>query len=189
MRLNTRFGIVLWFALAVTVFPASTERSQDAVVYQPDFVGEGRIFMVALKVPTGAPDVHVKCPAAVIPLDRTRLPAKSDIRRFYFRARKAAQTAEISVLLARAAGDRSHRHLVVRGPAPVPRIERESGCRAAGLWEPRFPNSRRARRLPEIKKARASAGSRKRISGWHSPMTPSGGCSPTRPFPAGTGST
>lgn len=96
MRLNTRFGIVLWFALAVTVFPASTERSQDAVVYQPDFVAEGRIFMVALKVPTGAPDISVKCPAAVIPLDRTRMPVKSDIRRFYFRARKAVQTAEIT---------------------------------------------------------------------------------------------
>ena len=96
MRLKTIIGIAFWFALALTVFPASTERSQDAVVYQPDFVGEGRIFMVALKVPIGTPDIRLKCPSEVVPLDRTRLPAKSDIRRFYFRARKAAKTAEIT---------------------------------------------------------------------------------------------
>jgi hypothetical protein len=51
--------------------------------------------MVALSVPTGAPDVKVSCPAAVKLLDRTPLPAKSEVRRFYFRAVKPAKTAEI----------------------------------------------------------------------------------------------
>jgi len=95
MRLRKIFGIILWFALALPVFPAASDRSQDAVVYQPDFVGEGRLFMVALKIPTGIPDIRVKCPSEVVSLDRTRLPVQSDIRRFYFRAKKAAKKAEI----------------------------------------------------------------------------------------------
>jgi hypothetical protein len=95
MHLRAIFGIILCAGLAVTVYPAAPDRSHNPVVYQPDFVGEGRIFMVALSIPTGVPDIQVKCPATVVALDRTRLPARTDVRRFYFRAQKAARAAEI----------------------------------------------------------------------------------------------
>lgn len=96
MRLRTVLGIFAGVLLAAAVAGAAgPDQGRDAVIYQPDFVGVGRIFMVALKIPAGTPDVRVKCPAAVVLLDRTPLPAKSEVRRFYFRARKAVKTAEI----------------------------------------------------------------------------------------------
>ncbi|MDD8016144.1 MAG: hypothetical protein PHX45_10670, partial [Acidobacteriota bacterium] len=96
MRLRKVLGIFAGILLAAVMTGAARpDTARDAVIYQPDFVGEGRIFMVALKIPAGTPDVRVKCPAAVVLLDRTPLPAKSELRRFYFRARKAVETAEI----------------------------------------------------------------------------------------------
>jgi len=95
MRLRRAAAIILWAALIMTGYAATPDQGAAPVVYQPDFVGEGRIFMVALNVPTGAPDVKVKCPPSITPLDRTRLPAKSEVRRFYFRALKAVKSADI----------------------------------------------------------------------------------------------
>jgi len=95
MRLKAISGIVLGAALALLAQAAEPDQKAGPVIYQPDFVGEGRIFMIALSVPTGTPDIKVKCPPAVAFLDRTRLPAKSDVRRFYFRAQKPVKTAEI----------------------------------------------------------------------------------------------
>jgi hypothetical protein len=95
MKLRVIFRIVFCAALAVAAYAAAADQQPGPVVYQPDFVGEGRIFMVALSVPTGAPDLQVDCPPTVKLLDRTRLPAKSDVRRYYFRALKPAKAADI----------------------------------------------------------------------------------------------
>jgi hypothetical protein len=96
MKRDTILGIFLGIALSVTLSPTAPGQNRSSpVIYQPDFVGEGRIFMVALSVPQGAPDINVECPPAVVLLDRTPLPVKSDVRRFYFRARKPAKTAAI----------------------------------------------------------------------------------------------
>jgi oligo-alginate lyase len=95
MSLRTVFRLALGATLAALVYGSAPDQNPGPVVYQPDFVGEGRIFMVALSVPTGAPEVKVNCPEAVTLLDRTKLPAKSDVRRFYFRAVKPAPAAEI----------------------------------------------------------------------------------------------
>lgn len=65
------------------------------IVYRPDVVGVDRLFMVALRVPREAPDLEVTVPACVTLLDRTRLPARDDLRRFYFRAMAPATQAEI----------------------------------------------------------------------------------------------
>ncbi len=65
------------------------------VLYQPDIVGAGRIFMVVLDVPVEAPDVAVRVPETVEMLGRTPLPAKGRQRKFYFRALKPAPRAEI----------------------------------------------------------------------------------------------
>jgi len=96
MCLKTALRIALIVAMAAVVYAAAPDLTYNPVVYQPDFVGEGRIFMVALQVPTGVPDIRVKCPPAVVLLDCTPLPARSEIRRFYFRAQKAAKMAEIN---------------------------------------------------------------------------------------------
>jgi oligo-alginate lyase len=95
MKLRAISRFVLCAVLAVAVYPAAAGQQPGPVIYQPDFVGEGRIFMVALSVPTGAPEIKVECPAAVKLLDRTPLPAKSDVRKFYFRAVKPVQSADI----------------------------------------------------------------------------------------------
>ncbi|MBM4085931.1 MAG: hypothetical protein FJ272_14190, partial [Planctomycetes bacterium] len=76
------------------------EAKPDArIAYAPDVVGVERMFMVALKVPSAAPDVPVTVPDGVTMFDRTRVPTKEDVRRFYFRAVKPAQKAEIKFAL------------------------------------------------------------------------------------------
>lgn len=95
MDLNKLAGIILGAALTVSAQASVPGQKANPIIYQPDFVGEGRIFMVALSVSAAAPDIQVNCPPAVVLLDRTKLPAKSDIRRFYFRAVKPAPAAEI----------------------------------------------------------------------------------------------
>jgi hypothetical protein len=73
------------------------------IAYKPDIVGVGRMFMVALKVPPTAPDVKVTVPDGVELLDRTKLPATGELRKFYFRALKPAKQADI--VFAHPAGD------------------------------------------------------------------------------------
>lgn len=65
------------------------------VVYQPDVVGEGRLFMVALEVAREAPAVEVTVPASVRLLDRTPLPADGVLRKYYFRALVPEAAAEL----------------------------------------------------------------------------------------------
>ena len=89
------FGIALGVGLMAMACSASPGQGPGPVIYQPDIVGEGRLFMVALRVPMAAPAIAVKCPASVALLDKTPLPARSDIRRFYFRALKPAAAAAI----------------------------------------------------------------------------------------------
>jgi hypothetical protein len=67
----------------------------EMIVYKPDVLGVDRLFMVVLKVPQETADLEVTVPACVTLLDRTRLPAKGDLRRFYFRTTAPATQAEI----------------------------------------------------------------------------------------------
>ena len=71
--------------------------AQDAerLAYAPDIVGVDRMFMVALNVPAAAPEIAVTFPDNVTMFDRTPLPAKTDQRRYYFRALKPAEQVEI----------------------------------------------------------------------------------------------
>lgn len=87
-------------ALLLLLTPASLLLGQEAkmdprVVYEPDVVGVGRLFMIALKVPVEAPAVTPSVPDEVKLLDQTRLPAKSDVRRYYFRSVKPGKAIRI----------------------------------------------------------------------------------------------
>ena len=66
------------------------------VAYQPDIVGVGRLFLIALRVPTGAPELALTLPDTVELLDRTPLPTDKPLRKYYFRALTPAETTEIS---------------------------------------------------------------------------------------------
>ena len=70
-------------------------QGNENVAYQPDIVGVGRMFLVALKVPAGAPEMKVTYPDSVTMFDRTPLPCKSELRKYYFRAIKATKQAAI----------------------------------------------------------------------------------------------
>ena len=70
-------------------------KTDERVVYAPDILGVERLFMVALKIPTDVPEVQASIPDSVTLLDRTPLPAESEIRKFYFRTVKPAKKAEI----------------------------------------------------------------------------------------------
>ncbi len=67
----------------------------DLVAYQPDIVATGRMFVVVLRVPTDAPQLEVTYPDSVTMFDRTPLPAKSELRKYYFRALQPASQADI----------------------------------------------------------------------------------------------
>lgn len=75
----------------------TTTHAQDEgpVAYQPDILGVDRLFLVALRVPTDAPQIAITVPDAVELLDRTPLPTTSDIRKYYFRTLEAAKQADI----------------------------------------------------------------------------------------------
>ena len=65
------------------------------IVYRPDIVGVGRMFMVVLRVPPGQEALGVTAAEAISLFDRTRLPTQSDLRKYYFRALKPCEEAEI----------------------------------------------------------------------------------------------
>ena len=67
----------------------------NRVLYAPDVVGVERMFMVAISAPIGAPEIAVDVPDCVTMFDHTRAPARSETRKFYFRALKPAAKAEI----------------------------------------------------------------------------------------------
>lgn len=85
-------GLFLWLAAQNTPGWAETG---SPVVYAPDVLGVDRLFMVALKVPTEAPEVSVTVPDSVVLLDQTPLPASSEVRKFYFKTVRPDRKAEI----------------------------------------------------------------------------------------------
>ena len=66
------------------------------VVYRPDIVGVGRMFMVVLRVPPAQEAVEVTAHDAVSMFDRTPLPTQSDLRKYYFRALESCEQADIT---------------------------------------------------------------------------------------------
>lgn len=88
-------------AAATTFADAAAAKENNAVIYAPDVVGVGRIFLVGLRVPRDAPDVNVTAPESILLFDQTRPPFQSDVRRFYFRAVKPSTKAEIRFALPR----------------------------------------------------------------------------------------
>jgi hypothetical protein len=92
----------LFVAACLVLFFAATiagAEEKGPVAYAPDVVGVDRMIMVALKVPTDAPDVRVTLPDGVVMFDHMKPPFKTDIRKFYFRAAKPAKKAEIRFAL------------------------------------------------------------------------------------------
>ncbi len=67
----------------------------ERVVYAPDIVGVGRMFMIVLQVPPDAAEVAVTVPEQAEMFDRTPVPTGGDQRRYYFRALQAAERVEI----------------------------------------------------------------------------------------------
>ncbi|MFO7948203.1 MAG: hypothetical protein R6V19_15480, partial [Armatimonadota bacterium] len=78
-------------ALAVSAFGADN----GPVLYAPDVVGVGRMFVVKLRVPVDADELQLDIPEFVSLLDRTPLPADESVRRYWFKSRKPADTARI----------------------------------------------------------------------------------------------
>ena len=74
-------------------------KPDDRIAYAPDIVGVDRIFLVALKLPAETPEVKVSVPDSVLIFDRTPLPAKAELRKYYFRSLEAAQAADIRFAL------------------------------------------------------------------------------------------
>lgn len=86
---------VCWLLLA----PLPAVAAEGPVLYAPDMVGAGRMFMVGLKVPVETPALDVRMSESIVLFDRTPVPAASEVRKFYFRALKAAPKAEIRFAL------------------------------------------------------------------------------------------
>jgi hypothetical protein len=83
--------------VAVLLAMSTVAYAQDdgPVAYQPDILGVGRLFLVALRVPADAPQIDISVPPQVELLDRTPLPTDREIRKYYFRTLEAAKQADI----------------------------------------------------------------------------------------------
>ncbi|MBM3474008.1 MAG: hypothetical protein FJX75_12125, partial [Armatimonadetes bacterium] len=81
--------------LLLMVMAMSANAQDERVIYAPDVVGVDRLFMVVLRAPVEATEIAVSVPDSVVLLDKTRMPARSEERRYYFRAVKATEKAEI----------------------------------------------------------------------------------------------
>ena len=86
---------MICLALCMNYGLAVRADANDTIAYKPDIVGVDRMFMVALKVPTNALAIKVTVPDSVEMFDRTPLPAKKDLRKYYFRSLKPAKQADI----------------------------------------------------------------------------------------------
>ncbi len=73
----------------------AADQPSERIVYAPDIVAVDRMFMIALKVAPEVPEIKVTFPDNVTMFDRTPLPARTDQRRYYFRALQPAQRVEI----------------------------------------------------------------------------------------------
>ncbi|MCD6361357.1 MAG: hypothetical protein J7M38_10895, partial [Armatimonadetes bacterium] len=65
------------------------------IAYAPDILGVDRIFLVALNVPQDAGELAVDVPDCIEMFDRTPLPAKGEVRKYYFRTLEPAEHTEI----------------------------------------------------------------------------------------------
>jgi len=89
-----RLACVAAMVCAAAAFPVHAD-TNDPVAYQPDIIGVGRLFLIALRVPQDAPELALEVPECVRLLDRTPLPARSDLRKYYFRSLVPTQQADI----------------------------------------------------------------------------------------------
>ena len=85
----------VYLALPIILIWAAPGKGDSVIAYKPDIVGVNRMFMVALRLPVDAPQVKVTVPDSVEMFDQTRLPARSDIRKYYFRSLKPTKQADI----------------------------------------------------------------------------------------------
>ncbi|NUQ61506.1 MAG: hypothetical protein HUU20_03395 [Pirellulales bacterium] len=93
--MNRSIVHALALLLGSFLLPGHAPAADDRILYAPDVVGVGRMFMVALKVPADAPDIQVTAPETVAMFDHTPAPASTETRKFYFRSLKPAPKAEI----------------------------------------------------------------------------------------------
>ncbi len=95
--ITMRWDLLVVIGPLVCVLLSIPAHSQDEgpIAYKPDIVGVDRLFMVALKVSADAPEIKVAYPDSVTMFDRTPLPAKSELRKYYFRSLKPAKQADI----------------------------------------------------------------------------------------------
>ncbi|MFH1266743.1 MAG: hypothetical protein ABIK89_13525, partial [Planctomycetota bacterium] len=96
--------LVMFVVLLASIFPVPRGFGQDPpaserLVYAPDIVGADRLFMIVLSAPVDAPKIEVTIspPDSVTLFDRTPLPTASEERRYYFRALKPAEKAQITL--------------------------------------------------------------------------------------------
>ncbi len=89
------FLVVTGSLLCLLLSIPAHSQDEGPIAYQPDILGVKRLFMVALNVPADAPEIKVTYPDSVTMLDRTPLPAKSELRKYYFRSLKPAKQADI----------------------------------------------------------------------------------------------
>lgn len=101
----SRGAIMLALLVGPALLAGQGALAQDAspVVYAPDIVGIGRIFMVVLQVPPEAPEIAITLPEQVELFDRTPLPTTATQRRYYFRA--SAPTAGTEIRFAHPEGE------------------------------------------------------------------------------------
>lgn len=90
MRWDLLIAVFVLFIMCVDAY------SQDKpVAYQPDIVGQGRMFLVVLNVPVNTPELSVKVPSEIEMFDRTPLPTTKTQRKYYFRALEPTEKTEI----------------------------------------------------------------------------------------------
>lgn len=89
------FRDVLLAMAPVLLVAAAQAQEAGPVVYQPDILGVQRLFLVALRVPTNAPELVVTVPDEVTLLDRTPLPTSREVRKYYFRTLQPTPKADI----------------------------------------------------------------------------------------------
>ncbi len=87
--------MVLFCFMLLTPLFAQGTNPDPRVVYAPDVVGIDRLFMISVNTPLDAPAAKVVVPAQVKLLDQTPLPAKSDVRRYYFRSTSPGKSVSI----------------------------------------------------------------------------------------------